>query len=103
MSDRIEQLKTLLEAEPDDAFCLYGLGLEYSKAGDYDNAVAYFDQTIDTNPDYCYAYYHKARALEERGMLKDAAATLHEGLGRAKAVGDAKAEEEMQALLDSLE
>lgn len=103
MSDRIEKLKSMLEAEPKDAFCLYGLGLEYSKIGDYDNAVEYFDQTIEADPDYCYAYFHKARALEERGMIRDAMTTLREGLARALAVGDAKAEEELQALLESLE
>ncbi len=75
---------------------------EYLKAGDYDNAVLWFDKTIESDVDYCYAYYHKARALEQAGKIGDATATLQSGLERARASGDAHAISEIQSLLDQL-
>lgn len=92
----------MLAAEPDDPFCLYSLALEYAKAGDAATAIAHFDRTIEVDPDYCYAYYHKARVLEENDDLDGAVETLRIGLERAKAIGDQQAISETEAFLDSL-
>lgn len=76
MADRIEQLRRLLEAEPGDAFCLYSLGQEYARRGDHATAVSHYDLALQSDPDYCYAYYHKAKSLESgrhRGGGGDAA------------------------------
>lgn len=102
MSERIAQLKTMLESEPDDVFCLYSLAQEYGKTGDLENAIAYYDRTIETDPDHCYAYYHKARALEEMDEVERAVATLRAGLERARAAGDVKAESELAGYLEML-
>ena len=61
-----------------------------------------FDKTIESDVDYCYAYYHKARALEQAGKIGDAAATLRTGLERARASGDTHAISEIQSLLDQI-
>jgi len=99
---RIELLQKMLEEDPKDAFCRYGMAQEYLKAGDYVNAVLWFDKTIESDVDYCYAYYHKARALEQAGKIEDAAATLRTGLERARASGDTHAISEIQSLLDQI-
>ena len=103
MADRIAQLKSLLQSEPRDTFCLYGLAMEYSKAGRVDEAIGFFDRTLAVDPHYCYAYFHKAKCQEESGDLDAARATLREGLTQAKKVGDAKASSELAAYLDELE
>jgi tetratricopeptide (TPR) repeat protein len=102
MTDRIEQLRNLLEADPGDAFCLYSLAQEYAKAGEPQQAIAYFDRTIEADPAYCYAYYHKARVLEDQGDLGDAKRTLETGLDRAKQAGDQKAIAEIGDFLQQL-
>ena len=102
MADRLSQLKALLEQEPDDPFCLYSIAHEYAKAGDFPTAIEYYDRTIEADADYCYAYYHKARALKELGDDEAVKATLQTGLARAKACGDAKAESEITLYLDSV-
>jgi tetratricopeptide (TPR) repeat protein len=56
----------MLEAEPNDPFCLYGLAQEYAKQGDLDQAVDMYERTIEADPAYCYAYYHFARVHGER-------------------------------------
>lgn len=102
MPDRVEQLKKMLEEEPDDAFCLYGLAQEYARQGDHERALEYFHRTIEVDPDSCYSYYHMARVQAEDGHIDDAKATLAKGIEAAQRVRDAKAEGELHDLLDEL-
>ncbi|MBG80954.1 MAG: hypothetical protein CMJ39_09630 [Phycisphaerae bacterium] len=99
MTDRINQLRNLLESQPDDTFCLYGIAMEYAKAGQHERAIAHFDMTTEIDPDYCYAYYHKARCLIDAGQMDEAARTLATGLEHARTSGDVHAEGEIAALL----
>src|SRR5262245_45301587 len=102
MTDRISKLKSMLESEPNDAFCMYGLAMEHARLGHLQEAVAWFDQTLIVDPDQCYAYFHKARCQEQSGDVAGAAATLREGLERAQALSDGKAAGELEAYLDQL-
>ncbi len=102
MSDRIEKLQRLLENEPNDPFCLYGLAQEYARIGQHERAIAYFDQTIEVDSSYCYAYYHKARSLEAKGDKQKAVEILEAGLERAQSLGDDKAAEEISEYLHAL-
>lgn len=99
---RIELLQKMLEEDPSDAFCRYGMAQEYLKAGDTVAAVAWFDKTIEVDVDYCYAYYHKARALQLAGRLEEACQCLRIGLERARGSGDSHAISEITSFLDEL-
>ncbi len=99
----IAQLTKLLEAEPHDAFLLYGLAQEYAKVGDTARAVEHFDRCLAADPGYCYAYYHKAKALATAGRVAEARAVIEAGMAKARDVGDAHARGELQALLYDLE
>ena len=103
MADRIQQLKTMLEAEPADAFCLYGLAMEYAKRGEAEEAIAWFDRTIAVDPDHCYAYFHKARVQTTINQFSEAITTLRHGLDRANACRDLKAAAEIDGFLEELE
>ncbi len=59
LSDRMKQLLTMLEREPDDAFLLYGLAMENKKAGNSAEALALLDRVTAVDPGYCYAYHQK--------------------------------------------
>ena len=98
--DRLAQLVKMLDAAPDDAFCLYGLAHEYAKRGELDNAILHFDRTIRVDPDQCYAYYHKARTLDDADRPDEARTVARAGLDRARIIGDAHAAAELQAMLD---
>lgn len=100
---RIELLQKMLEKDPGDSFCCYWMAQEYLKLGDIDHAVNWFDRTIAADPDYCYAYFHKARALEMGGRLTEAQTTLRAGLERARAQGDSHAIGELQSYLGQIE
>ncbi len=100
---RLDLLQRMLEKDPQDAFCRYGLAHEYVKVGRFDEAIRWFDAAIEADKDYCYAYYHKAKALLEGSQRDTAAATLRAGLVRAEAIGDAHAAAEIHALLDEVD
>jgi tetratricopeptide (TPR) repeat protein len=98
----LEQLEKLLAADPGDAFVLYGLAQEHAKQGHFARAVEFYDRCLSVDPAYCYAYYHKARALEGKGDRAEAVAVLKAGMAQARGVGDAHAAAEIEALLDEL-
>lgn len=99
----IDQLEALRTANPDDPFLVYGLAMAYATAHRHDEALSWFDQCLAIDPEYCYAYYHKARSLESLVRLDDAAVVLRAGIERAKAQGEAHAESELKAFLEEFE
>jgi len=100
--ERLEKLHRMVETDPGDAFCLYGLGQEYARRGRHDDSIGWYDRCLAADPDHCYAYFHKARVLEECGRVPEAIETLRLGLARAKAVADAHAAREIAGYLDQL-
>jgi tetratricopeptide (TPR) repeat protein len=98
----IAQLEKLLQADPNDVFVLYALAQEHAKAGDYPRAIAFYDRVLAIDPGYCYAYFHKARVQEVSGDVPAAIATLQQGVAKARAIGDAKALNELASALDIL-
>lgn len=98
----IAQLETLLRDDPQDAFVLYGLAQEYAKRGDTAQAVSFYDRCLAADPMYLYAYYHKARALQQAGQSQEALATVKAGLENASRAQDAHAADELSTLLDEL-
>ena len=54
--DRIAMLSEILAANPEDSFARYGLALEYSKAGQIEQALQEFKTLFEKNPDYTPAY-----------------------------------------------
>lgn len=101
-SDRLTRLRALHAAEPDDGFLLYGLAQECQKLGRLDEAVGFYDRAIAVDPKQCYAYFHKAKALELAGRRPEVPAVLRAGLARARAVGDFKAASEIEGYLDEV-
>jgi tetratricopeptide (TPR) repeat protein len=100
--ERLERLLALHAAEPEDGFVLYGLAQECGKLGRLEEAVAWYDRTIAADPAQCYAFFHKAKALEEAGRRDEAADVLRHGLVRAREVRDLKAASEIEAYLDDI-
>lgn len=99
----IEQLLKVLATEPNDPFTLYGLAQAYAKAGRTAEAIEHYDKCLAADPAYCYAYYHKAKALEDAERLPEAVGVLRAGIEVARRAGDAHAVSEMAGYLDMLE
>ncbi len=103
MSDRIDTIRTMLEAEPDDAFLRYSLGYELAKADRHDEAIEWFDRALESDPDHHYAAFQKARSLEELDRADEGVAIARAQARRALQAGDAKAAGELEGLADELE
>jgi len=98
----IEQLERLLAADPNDPFVLYGLAQEHAKAGATERAIEFYDRCLEADAAFCYAYYHKARALDAAGRKDDAVASLRAGAEAALTHADAQAAGEIAEYLAAL-
>ena len=101
-SQRMSKLQAMLQKQPEDTFLLYGLAMEYKKAGDPARAVEHFDRVIALDPGYCYAYHQRGLAHEMGGDFEAAKQSYREGVAAAAKKGDAHAQGEIQAALDLL-
>ena len=100
---RLDKLTKLTQLAPQDPMTHYGLGLEYINLERWDEAVAAFDRALGVDAKYSAAYYHKARALISAGRGGAARATLEAGIAVARSAGDWHTQNEMTALLDTIE
>lgn len=105
MSDtpRMQQLRAMLQKEPNDPFLLYGIGMEHKKADEHAEAVAYFDRTLAADAGYSYAYFQKGQTYELMGDTESARRAYREGIDAAKRKGDAHAAGEIETALMMLE
>lgn len=101
--DRTAILSEILTANPEDSFARYGLAMEYSKAGQIEQALTEFKTLIEKNPDYTPAYFMAAQTLATAGRTPEAVARLKTGIESALRSGNRHAASEMQAMLDELD
>jgi tetratricopeptide (TPR) repeat protein len=100
--DRIVLLSEILSANPEDTFARYGLAMEYSKAGQIEQALAEYKTLIDKNPDYTPAYFMAAQTLADAGRADEAKRWLVDGISSARRTGNQHAQSEMTAMLEEL-
>jgi tetratricopeptide (TPR) repeat protein len=99
---RVATLKEILDANPDDAFARYALGLEYSGAGETDAALAEFQRLLASHPDYTNGYFMAAQALARAERKNEAQDMLRQGIACASRTRNQHALAEMEAMLDEL-
>lgn len=60
MSDsrRLDQLKGLLENDPEDSFVLFALAKEYENLESFDTAIDTYEKLRSVDPNYVGLYYH---------------------------------------------
>jgi thioredoxin-like negative regulator of GroEL len=100
--DRIAMLTEILAANPDDTFARYGLALEYSNAGQTEQALEEFKTLIQKNPDYTPAYFMAAQTLAGASRIDEAKRMLVEGIASARRTSNQHAQSEMTAMLEEL-
>ncbi len=95
-------LSEILAANAEDSFARYGLAMEYSKAGQIDQAVLEFKTLIEKNPDYTPAYFMAAQTLAGASRIDEARRMLVDGVSSARRTGNTHAQSEMTAMLEEL-
>ena len=100
--DRIAAFTEILAANPADMLARYGLAMEYSKAGQTDDAIREFNVLIEKNPDYAAAYFMAAQTLANASRIDEAKRMLVDGIGAARRTGNQHAQSEMTGMLEDL-
>ena len=101
--DRIALLNEVLLQNPADAFARYGLALEYSNAGDVEQALKEFGRLLATHPDYTAGYFMAAQTLAKAERMEEARKMLADGIASAKKTGNSHAQSEMEGMLAELQ
>ncbi len=85
---RLEQLLSMLEKSPDEAFLLFAIAKEYEKADDNVNALKYYHTLTDEIPEYVGTYYHLGKFYEKLENFDKAIEIYEKGMSVAKTAGD---------------
>jgi len=92
----LASLEKLLAIGKDSALLRFGLGNEYSKAGDPARAAEHFRQAVAFDAGYSAAWKGLGQALAAAGRNEEALAAYREGIAAAEKKGDKQAMKEMQ-------
>lgn len=96
---RIEVFKEMLKDQPDDMMIWYGLGNEYFKSENWNEAADALSNVIKLNPDYTAAYQMLGSALLSAGKPDEARKVWNEGIATAERTGAWKAKQHIERLL----
>lgn len=100
---RLEQLKKMLETEPDDSFLNYALALEYAKNNDMTKAIQVMENIIYLDVNYLGAYYQLGKYYEFIQQTEKAIETYKKGVEIAKLQKNRKTQSELNEAILQLE
>lgn len=80
---RIESLKSMVEARPNDARARFGLALEYERAGEWEEVVTQLRAYLERTADEGNAYGRLGHALLQLGREEEAREAYGEGIRAA--------------------
>jgi len=100
--DRIGKLKEFLRIDPNDSFSKHALALEYSKLGDEATARRLLEEVLTADPGAIGSYYQLGKLLERTGEQALALQWYEKGMAAARAAGEKRAYNELQAAYDEL-
>ena len=94
--DRLEQLQSFYEEDPEDPFTRFALAQEHLKRDHVDKALSFFEDLVETNPDYVGTYYHLGKLYEKLDQIDEAISTYEDGIEVAREQGEQKNLSELQ-------
>lgn len=100
--ERLEKLNELHTKNPADPDVHYMIAQEHARTGGHSASLPWYDSCLEHDPDYHYAYFHKARSQEALGDAAGAQQTLRAGLQRALRANNQKAASEIEGYLAQL-
>ena len=101
--NRIEALLVMLQAEPQDVFLNYSLGLEYVATNNFGLAEEQFKKTLKYRSDYIPAYFHLGKLYEQIKNVTEALNCYQIGLEMAKKQNNNKAVNEISEAIFMLD
>lgn len=101
-SSRIESLRKMVEARPDDPRPRFGLALEYEKAGMWEEAAAELRAYLARTDDEGNAYGRLGHALRELGREDEAREAYRQGIEAANRHGHPTMAMDFEDALDAM-
>ncbi len=95
MSVRLAQLKTFLEATPNEPFLLFAIAKEYESMKDIASTQYYYEKLVGEHPAYVGTYYHLGKFFERQENTSAAIAIYKKGMEIALAQKDRHAHGEL--------
>ncbi len=99
----IQNLEKLLDGPRDGALLRYGLGNEWLKAGNLEQAALHFKEAVRRDPDYSAAWKLLGKTLAADHQPEAALEAYRQGIATATAKGDVQAAREMTVFAKRLE
>ena len=98
----IDNLETMLRRGQDNALVRYGLGNEYLKLKQLDQAVTHLQKAVELDPTYSAAWKQLGKALAASARTAEAMNAYEAGIRAAEQRGDLQAAKEMRVFLRRL-
>ncbi len=98
---RLEKLRKLAHAEPNDVFVQYGLGIELMNLEHWSDALAAFERVLSLDAAYAGGHLNKAKVELKLDRVQAARETLRAGITAAERRGDAHAADLLRELLEA--
>jgi len=103
MSQRLQQLISMLKDEPNDSFLNYALALEYAKDQNIKKAIELIENLLERDENYLGAFYQLGKLYEQNDNLQKAIDTYTKGIAIAKKQNNKKTFGELNEALMMLE
>lgn len=97
--DRLDQLFQYLDQDQNDPFLYYAIATEYTRRGELEKALDFFQQTRRRFPAYVGTYYHLGKLLEKLGRKEEAIDVYREGTDCANDAREMNAVRELKEAL----
>ena len=94
-NNRIAQLLSFLEKEPNDSFLIYALAMEYSDT-ELAKSLALYNQLLEEHSGYLPTYYQAAKLYEELEENEKASEIYQRGIELSKEAQDLHTLKELQ-------
>lgn len=101
-SDRLNQLITFYNEDPNDPFIIYGIAMEYFN-NEKLKAKEYFEILLKKFPDYLATYYQAGHLYENLDMEEEAKECYNKGIVLARNQNNSTTLRELQNALNELE
>lgn len=95
-SQRLQKLEKFHKEEPDNAFIIYALAMEYEKI-DLSQAMKLYEKLLTDHPDYLATYYQAAHIYWEDDEIEKANELFKKGIALAERVNNEKTLHELKA------
>ncbi len=100
---RMARLRQFLEADPNDPFLHYAIGIEHLKNKNFEEASQVFRDIIEAFPSYVPTYYQYAITKIRLGDIIGAVEVIKKGIPMALEAGEKRTVNELNMLLEDLE